>query len=234
VKTNEAGIVLRCVKYNDRSLIARVFCHHLGHRSFIVSVSPKSPRHLFQVLQILEFSTDNVDKAGLLRMSTPRLSYVHDQRVSDPFKTAIGFFMAELLDKTIAESYVNSPLYAFLTDALELLDKEVMVQNYLLWWLRELAAWYGFPLSGGGSGAYFNLNTGQLSHQPDGSSGGLSESEGVLLSKVAEATYAELREMPISGGDRRKLVRALVHYLSLHLDQPLTLKSLDILYEVFA
>ncbi len=96
------AIVLRLVKYNDKTRIADVLTREHGRMSFAVpdgaGKSKKSnARVVWRPLAVLEFEADLKSKGTLPRPRDVRVSYNYSDIPYNPLKTMVAMFVDELL-----------------------------------------------------------------------------------------------------------------------------------------
>ena len=86
----DKGIVLRCVKYDDKSFIAHLFTASRGYVAFMVSSSrgkrSTTTARLFQPLSFLAFQWNPKPTATLHRMKDARLVFVQQDIPYNPIK----------------------------------------------------------------------------------------------------------------------------------------------------
>ena len=115
---DDKGIVLRCVKYDDKSFIAHLFTASRGYVSFIINGShgkrSSTSARLFQPLAFLSFQWDMKHKASLQRMKEARLLFVQQEIPLHPIKRSIAMLLAEFMAYILREETSNADLYLYI------------------------------------------------------------------------------------------------------------------------
>jgi DNA repair protein RecO (recombination protein O) len=151
----------------------------------------------------------------------------------DPIKSSITLFLQELMHKCLPEDYVNDQLYAFLKNALILLDDAWDARNFHVWSMLEISRHFGFyPLTNSQMDAsYFNVDEGLFSENP--SPNGLDLETSRILANLLHRDWSEVQSMDLHSSTRRMLLHGLSQFLRYHLDGLREIKSIEILQEVF-
>ncbi|NJL14119.1 MAG: DNA repair protein RecO [Microscillaceae bacterium] len=154
VKTR--GIVLQYLKYQETSIITRIYTEQLGLQSYIVNGvrSPKARQNRmarFQALTLLDMvAYYKPHRAQLNRLAEVRCAHPF---VSLPFevkKTGLALFLAEIFGKTLQEETGNVPLFDFLWNHIRLLDSLSQgYEDFHLFMLVRLSAYLGFGVEAG-------------------------------------------------------------------------------------
>ncbi len=120
------GLVLHTTKYGETSIIAKVFTRELGLCSYIVkgirSSSGRTKQNLMQPLSHLEMTVYNNPKKQLQYIKEMRPASHYNNIQSDGIKMALLFFMDEVLYKSLKEEELNTQLFDYVVDVLNLLD----------------------------------------------------------------------------------------------------------------
>jgi DNA repair protein RecO (recombination protein O) len=222
-----SGLVLSSIRYQDTSIIVKIFTRELGLKSYLVngvrSMGKGSKMALYQPLTLLDLVVYNKETSGLQRISEAKLQAAH-QRIPFEFsRTSIALFMTEVINRSIYENYQNEGLFDFLASSVSFLDQsETVLAHYPLVFLIEKAKFLGFaPEDAEG----FLL---EVKNQPFGH----EELPLILdyLRVLLEEKYHCDAKVPILL--RRKLLDHLLDFYSEHLDNPTPLKSLSVIRQV--
>ena len=120
------GLVLHTTKYGETSIIAKVFTRELGLCSYIIkgirSSSGRTKQNLMQPLSHLEMTVYNNPKKQLQYIKEMRPASHYNNIQSDGIKMALLFFMDEVLYKSLKEEELNTQLFDYVVDVLNLLD----------------------------------------------------------------------------------------------------------------
>ena len=128
IKTD--GIVLRIIKYNDRSHIVDLYSQELGRCAVLVNISKstksKLKSNLFQPLSILDLNLSKTNKSSLYRLKDVKLSYTFQSIPFHPVKSALAFYIAEFLYYAVRDENINKPLFDYLDHSMRWDRKSVV------------------------------------------------------------------------------------------------------------
>ena len=237
---DDKGIVLQCVKYNDKSFIAHLFTASRGHVSFIVN-GTKGKRsgmmaRLFQPLTFLSFQWDAKPNASLQRMKEVRLQFVLQDIPFHPIKRGVAMLLAEFMTYTLRNEASNLDLYWYLEHSFRWFDMvEEDYSNFHLVFLLKLARFLGIApnMETYSDGDLFDLISGHFAPYGTVSDTMMSANDAHLLFLLNGATYETMGSIGMNRYDRARLVRYLATYYGQHAVNFPPLQSLDILQDLF-
>ncbi len=236
MNTKTSAIVLKTTKYNDNSVIVKLFTKTEGLKSYIASISKKGNRiAIFQGLNQIEIETSQHGNNKLARIKAADIETPYKSINSDWTKGAVIQFINELLYHCIREETANIDLYEFIKNHLlyydEILERQA---NFHLYFVIKMTRYLGFfPEGSWKPGLQFHLSEGnyQLHTEP---------SKEVIDSKYAELLYmlsisniGDLNTIKSTGQVRRELLKSVLLYYRIHLEGFGELKSIDVLETVF-
>ena len=145
---DDKGIVLRCVKYDDKSFIAHLFTASRGHVSFMVNNShgkrSAMSARLFQPLSFLAFQWNPKPTATLHRMKDARLVFVPQDIPYNPVKRSVAMMLAEFMAYALSREAENSDLYIYMEHSLQWFDvADEGYANFHLVFLLKLIRFLG-------------------------------------------------------------------------------------------
>ncbi|MDW7695195.1 DNA repair protein RecO [Flammeovirgaceae bacterium SG7u.111] len=219
------GIVLNFVKYKESSIIVKIFTERFGLRSFIVNGvrSQRSKTNkiaLYQPLTQLELVVYHKDNRDIDRISEARLFYTYQDIVFDFNKSSISIFLAEVLTKALKEEAENSLLFEFVTRSLQFFDQqEKAYENFHLVFLIKLAHVLGIAIHSP-SELFEQVNH---LHREDKRLEGFVEA-------LLNCEYANF--LPSNGKERSAVLKMLIQFFQLHLENFGEIRSLSILQEL--
>jgi len=233
VKTK--AIVIRSVRYQDKSLIVKCFTLYSGLKSYFVrnafSTSKSSVKKsaYFQPLTILEIEANHKNKNTLDYLSNIK-PLVYQSIPNDFTKSSMVLFLAEVLNFSIKEEEKNEDLFLFLETALLWLDTNKITTNFHLNVLLDLSKFLGFyPRISNGD--FFDVSQGTFIYFPSQNS--INKEETILLKKCLNQKI-DSRENPFSTTQRRQLLEIILQYYSKHIESFRKPKSLDVFKEIFS
>lgn len=237
---DDKGIVLRCVKYDDKSFVAHLFTVSSGHVSFMVNGSrgkrSGTSARLFQPLTFLSFQWDAKPKASLQRMKEARLLFVQQSVPLDPIKRSVAMLLSEFMVYTLRDEASNPDLYLYIEHSFQWFDvAEEGYANFHLVFLLKLARFLGIApnMEEYSDGDLFDLTNGHFSPYGVASETIMSAHDAQLLFLLSGATYETMADIAMNRRDRARMVRYLAAYYALHIANFPSLLSLEILQDLF-
>jgi DNA repair protein RecO (recombination protein O) len=231
------AIVLSAIKYQEKSLIVKCFTQSDGLKSYFIASafsSKKSNQKIayFQPLTILDIEANHKNKGTLEHFKEVKLAYNYQNINTDIVKSAMVFFLSEVVNNSVFEEEKNENLFSFLETSLLWLDANDSVSNFHLIFLLELTKFLGFyPQIQETDFTYFEMIDGVFS--PFQGTSCLNAHETNLLKKALRLKYDENQKV-FAGTERQILLKILLDYYAIHLDGFKKPKSLDVLKEVFS
>jgi DNA repair protein RecO (recombination protein O) len=240
--TSTQGFVFRTTAWSETSVIAKVFTLEGGLQSYMVKgVRSKgckqNKQNLLQPLSYVDIT--------YYKNSKRELQYVKElkpakQWCTIPFdfrKTAIVFFMTELLYKTVREEEVNPFLFRHIEQELERLDEqEDSLAHFPITFMLSTASLLGIePLNNYDHSCrcVFNLKEGCYVTNMECYKG---REENLLSEEMSGVLYQYLSEdkdcMTATLSQRRQLLKSLLEYYKIHFDGLSNFQSHIVLHEV--
>ncbi len=233
---NRTGIICKTVKYGETSLILNIFSPDVGMRSYICGSVRKKHSNKAAMLRVMNL-VDIVcydkpaTKPSLSRIKEVKYSKIYSQIPFDVVRGTVGMFLIEVSRKAIVQTDEADQIYNFISARFNELDsKEVVLRDFHIRYLIDLARVIGFELQNNWSGVNprFSLPGGQFiaDGQQHRDTLGIDISE--LLSQ-----YLSGHQPPSSKEQRRQLITRLVDYYRFHVDGFTEVKSLEVLYNLY-
>ena len=224
----DEGIVLRAVAYNNNARIVKVFSQSKGIQSFYVGANKKKALFsYFQPLKLITYGYTKNSKSDLLAFKEINASYTLNNLYTDVKKSAVVFFITEVLLSTIKEEEQNTNVFDYLTQLIKELEN---TDNPTIFSVNFLINWSVFigiqPLLD--TGKYFNIQSGELQNNFD-SIYCLNEADTIYLVNAYKGEVTATT----SNKARRNLLTTLIKYYTYHLPEFKSPKSLEVLKTVF-
>ncbi len=222
-----SGIVLSHIKYQESSIIVRIFTRDLGLKAYLVngvrSLSKGSKIALYQPLTLLDLVVYDKENSGLQRISEAKINTPQRLIPFDMARTSLALFATEVISRSILEGYQNEELFDFLSLSISTLDDpETSMAHFPLVFLLENAKHLGFA--------------------PEEAEGFLVESlHHPFSSEEINLVLPYLKNLQVQGYHptsslslplRRKLLDHLVAFHAQHLAHTNPLKSLPIIRQL--
>lgn len=227
MKTADTGIFLNRIPYSESSVIVSYFTKNLGYKRFIYLGGRKKNPQLFP-LNIQQLTYYNRQDSELLKLSSAE----SDGRVKEiPFhqlRSALAFFVAEVLQKCLNHTEQDLALYAFLEKQIEQLDQLEDLSYFPHLFLLDLSGYLGFqPSIESKFPNSFHLQDGRFTDEHLKEESITGNEMLFLFHLLCQQKYSVTRT------ERAKALDALVRYYELHLESFGPLKSKAILQELF-
>ncbi len=220
------GIVIHYIKYQDTSIIVKIFTEDFGLVPFIVNGirSSKSKRSMgyFQPFSLLELVAYVKSGRDIQRLSEYKYLRMTPSITSDIKKSSIVLFLSEILGKVLHhEKGHQHELFEFLFQMVLLFDNiHEGIENFHLYFLIHLSPHLGIGIS---------------------DSDGLLESMEVAftdrgtMNLISRLLHADT-DLAIhsSGNHRLKALELLIQYYEHHGISMGEIKSLKVLHQVFS
>jgi DNA repair protein RecO (recombination protein O) len=220
------GIVLNYIKYRDTSVIVHIYTQAFGIQSYIEngvrSSKSKNKIALFQPLTLLDMVVYHKKEKSIQRISELKCYHPFKELPFHFAKSSLALFLTEVLSKTLKEEIEDENLFSFLEQSIIWLDQAPnSFENFHLQFLIQLTSHLGFmPTSG--EELLKQLAEHNILH-PEAI---ISQMLTLLIENPYGFPHTLTRE------HRQSLLKIILYYYKLHLDDFPELKSLNILQEM--
>lgn len=237
---DDKGIVLRCIKYDDKSFIAHLFTASHGHASFIINES-RSKRsgasaRLFQPLSFLSFQWNPKPTATLHRMKEVHTLFIQQEIPLHPIKRGIAMVIAEFMAYALSNETENRELYDYIEHSIQWFDTTPdKFSNFHLVFLLKLTRFLGIApnMEEYSQGSSFDLAHGCFIPPSTPSPMIMDKNDTLLFFRLSESNYNTMDNITMNRHDRARLIQYIATHYTLHTPKFPEIKSLDILQEVF-
>ncbi len=207
--------MLAVTKVGDKSLVLHTLSPDWGRRSFITSVSRKTPPALFLPLSLLEAEVLENPKSELWRLREVSSGAPLNGIRNDIRKNSMTLFMSEVLYRTVHEGAYEDGLYEWCRKSILTLDAlETDFSNYHLRFLLEFAGALGFSPSMEDLAPFAGEHLG-------------------VLKQLLSCSEAESMLIPMNGAQRNAVASLLLDYIGHHTENQITVRSLQVLRELY-
>lgn len=235
------AIIFRTIKYQETSLIVEAYTELKGLRKYIINGVRKSkattPASLLQVMNLVEIVAYEREDRDLNRLKEVRLAYNFQQIPFDVIRGTLGLFMAEIARKTVLERENNRPLFAFLFESFQFLDRTPhALANVPLQFLLEFSTYLGIMPSGEWSSQtpFFDLREGQFTGSLPAHGEYLAEEKSLVLFRLLHADKDHAHELKVEKQLRLNLLDDVIRYFNMHIEGMGEINSAKILRSCFA
>ncbi len=233
------GIVFKTKKYSETSVIADIYTEEKGLRSYIISgvrsKKAKVSAGLLQIMSLVEIVAYHRDNKNLTRLKEIKPHHVYQSIPFEFAKGAVGMFMVEIAHKTIYGEEPNPELFEFLLSNFIFLDQtQDPFANHHLFFMANLTEFLGFLPSEvfTPDAPYFDLREGRFLELSPNHPHWLAPELSEKLSHLLQLSKEQCHTVPFSRTERKSLLRSLLDYYRLHIENLPIVHSHEILEEV--
>ncbi len=208
------AIILNLTKVGETSAVLHTISEEYGRRSFLTTVSGRTPMAMFLPLNIVEAEVIPSSKSDLWRASRFSSAYPLTSLRGSMSKNAIAMFMSEVLYRTVHEGSYADGLYSWCKDSILTLDSlQDSYANWPLVFLLELSGALGFAPAPADIAPFAGKRAGEFA--------------ALMRSGRAEALM-----LPLRGEIRSEMAGMLLKYISFHTESDIRIRSLSVLGEL--
>ena len=233
------GIIFRSIKYSETSIITDIFTEEKGLRTYIISgVRKKNARvsaSLLQVMSLVDLVVYHRDDKDMTRIKEIKAAHVYQSLPFDIAKSSVGQFMLELTRKAIREPEQNEELFRFVFNIFKFLDEtDFSFSNLHLFFMLGLTQYLGFLPSDNFSKScpFFDLREGIFVHEKEMHGYFLQEDLSKIVHDFLNINLTKIHEIKITRQQRKILLKKLIIFYRLHIENFPDLNSHEILEEV--
>lgn len=235
------GIVLGVVKHSDRHNIVTLFTRERGRMAFLSPAGSGRNARLrnarLMPLNVIETDARVNPAKELVLLGQFSVTTVRKSLYFSPVKQALTLFLKEFLEKILRSSAPDPALYAFLTRAIDIIDltPDGQAANLHIAFLVNLLYPIGIlpNTEDWQPGDWFDMRGGELTPLKPLHNDVLRPSEAAFLPKLMRMTMRNAACFRFCAEERRRILNLLIRYYSIHFPGLSSLKSLDVLAEVY-
>ena len=234
------GIVTDILKYSDRHNVVTLFTRSKGRVPLIAPAgNGKSARMRNAMLMPLSLISADVNFNATREMQY--LGKFQREKLwkdiyFNPVKSAVSLFIAEFLDNYIRNSGPDERLWDFSARAVEILDKSPEnIANFHLAFLIEFSSYAGIRPDIGGwrEDAWFDMRGGAMTIFPPAHRDYLAAADVPFMPQIMRMNLRNFSHFKMNAAQRRELLKTVLRYFSIHFPGMSSLKSPDVLAEIF-
>lgn len=237
VKTE--AVVLHTLRYRDHSYIVHLFTREVGNITCLVKGSKRKSALSPVLMQPLSLTDALID-------FRPNRTFQYIQESSPlvlletipyhPIKNCMALFISEVLYKTFRESNKDAELFDFVNESIQVFDSATKgIANFHLVFLIKLTRFLGFfpNLSKFHDGVFFDMLNSEFTENKN-QQNTLNSEETEAFAHLMRMEYENMQLFNLSRTQRNTILEHILTYYKLHLPEFGTIKSLDILQQLFA
>ena len=242
---NTKGIVLRTVKYGESGIITTVYTELFGVQSYIVKgVRQSSKRYsgkgaYFQAAAILDLTVYHNEQKQLQFIKEYNWAYPYQTLLFDVVKNCVAMYIVEVLHHALKQPEANPELFYLIEETLQQLDKGSLTEtaNLPLYFMLRLGTELGFQIQGNYdvSTPFLDLREGFFIDNEPNHPHFITHELAEITSQINSINfYSDLSSIKLNRSFRRKLLEIYGQFLSLHITDFGTLKTLSVLQEILS
>lgn len=235
------GIVLNVRKYNDRNSVVTLYTRERGRLGFISPLgsgkASNARRARLQPLAVISSDLNYKPTAELQRLGSFSPLEIWNDIYFEPSKRAIALFISEFLYRLLNATMPDPRLFDFLLDSFRLLDGiKDGVNNFHIPFLVSLLSLSGIQpdVSGWQEGYVFEFASGSFVPEFEAKPPFLKGEETRYVSLISRLNFSHIKHLRLTAADRRQILFGLLNYYSYHFPGLGSLKSPEILREIFS
>lgn len=229
------GIVFKTIKFQETSLIVKIFTMSHGLQTFMVkgirSTKANGKAGIFQPGMLLDIVMNYQESKQFNHLREYRSLVVYSTVMDDVRKSSVLMFLIEVLAQCIEENSEDERLYTFIEQSLVNFDQDAFDPDFHLHFLLEFMKHLGIYPRGRQSSSllYFNIKEGEFTDRLLSKEFICSADDSSLLDSVLSN-----QPPPLKRADRQKLTRLILDYFGFHMENFKGVKSLSILEAVLS
>ena len=139
--TTTDAIVLSLQPQSDKAHVLHAYTRAGGRVNYkVYGLGRKNAIGTYSPLSVVQLTTDEHS------IRTAQLTFVPTHLTSDPYKRTIALFLSEVLYHVLRHPMTDEPMYDFIAQAVEELDRTDEPQNFHLLFLIDFASKLGFAM----------------------------------------------------------------------------------------
>lgn len=233
------AIVLYASKY-PRGYVVHLYTREYGRLSCVVNdvKSRRSPfRKVFlQSLSLVEVVLADGSGNALPRLRESRSTFVYTSVPYDFYKNSIAMFLAEFLSKVLREEQPDAELFDFVDSSLRFLDvADTSFANFHIAFLLQLSYFLGVaPNMENAERPFFDMLEARFVPTKPLHDYLLYDADKRAFSLLMRMNYRNMHRFRFTHAQRVAVLRRMVDYYQIHLGRFGSLRSLEVLQELFS
>lgn len=233
------AIVLQAFRYGESSHVVRIFTRSNGFVSCMVKGSGRRstlPAVLMQPFSLVDVVMDVRPNRQFQYIRECNCDQPTDNITTDPIKNGVAFFLCEFLCHTLQPVMPDEQMFDFVRNSIVIFNAiKRGIGNFHLVFLIKLTYFFGFfpNLSDFCEGAMFDLSNSLFVHEKI-SENTLTADETLVFVQLMRMDYVNMHLFALTRTQRNDILQRIIDYYRLHLPDFGTLKSLDVLKQLYS
>lgn len=229
------GIVFKSIKFQETSLIVKIYTETHGLQTFMVkgvrSTKANGKAAMFQPGMLIDLIMYHKEHKSFQSLREYRASHVYTSVMDDIRKSSVLMFLVEVLSQCIHEGTEDNQLYVFIADSLKNFDESEFEANFHIQFLLEFMKYLGiYPTSRQtGLMTNFNIREGEFTAYSATNTFMVRDEESSLFNQVLVNDT-----MALDRKSRKIVLKILLDYYTYHIENFKGVKSLKVLETILA
>lgn len=229
------GIVFKSIKFQETSLIVKIYTETHGLQTFMVkgvrSTKANGRAAMFQPGMLLDIIMYYREDKSFQSLREYRSAHVYATVMDDIRKSSVLMFLIEVLAQCIQEDTEDHQLFAFISASLKNFDESEFEANFHIHFLLEFMKHLGIYPSSRRSSVLtsFNIKEGEFAPFSSSIPFMISEEDSILWNEILLDETLNLDRK-----SRKLILTILLNYYSYHLESFKGVKSLKVLETILA
>lgn len=234
------GIVLDIVRHSDRHNIVTLFTRTQGRVSFLSAAgggkSGRVRQSRLQPLAVIEGDYIFRGNAELQKLGSFSMHRVWSDIYFHPVKRLIAIFLSEFLNRLLRASMPDEALWDYIVGSLSLLDNmKSGIADFHITFLASLLPFVGIQPDHTQytKGSILDMLAGQFTDRVPSHRDYLQGNDAKLAAILCRVNFSNTRALRLNGELRHRILSTLLRYYGIHYPGTASLKSLEIIHEIF-
>ena len=235
-----SGIVLDITRHNDRHNVVTLYTRSRGRVSFLSSGGGGRSGRLrasrLQPLAVIEGDINFKQNAELQKLGSFSLAFVWSGIYFHPLKAMMSLFLSEFLNRLLRASMSDEGLYDYIVGALRLFDgMDKGFTDFHIAFMASLLPFMGIQpdSSEWKPGSFFDLRNGTFTEDRPPHTDVLEGEEAAMAAKISDMDFSNIADYSLDNEGRRRLLEGLLRYYAIHYPGTSSLRSLEVLRNMF-
>ncbi|MBQ7984522.1 MAG: DNA repair protein RecO [Bacteroidales bacterium] len=232
------SVILKSVPYKESSSIVSAYTEEFGLKSFIVKAGRKKNAPVrssfFQPLQLMHLVIYDNAKRSLNQIKECSIYNHLTSLRTDIIKSAVVFFITEILQLSLKEKNPDAELFAFIKQSVLYLNDndDKHIKDFHIYFLIKLSSYLGFePMDNySDETCFFDLSEGKFKPQTDVCTADKDNS--LLWHNCLQSCLMNYSPFVDQALQRRELLGMAVQFYQYHITNSRPVKSLAVLHSL--
>lgn len=235
------GLVTDVVRHSDRHNVVTLYTPTRGRLSCLSSAGAGKTARLraarLQPLSVVEAEIRFRPGRDLQTLGRISVAEAWPGLRLSPVKAAVALFLQDFLRRFLRDSPPDSSLWAYITSSLRFFSAQrAGIANFHICFIVGLLGPAGImpDFDEAEEGAFFDMRAGRFTILPPPHPDAVPPAEAAYLPLLARINAANMHRFRFTGAQRRRVLSGLLRYYAIHLPGLASLRSPDVLADVFS